>query len=410
MLKDRQELRAFREECVRAYNAYKRKILVCAGTGCVSSGSLNIYARLRELIEAKGIHCAVELEHEPESEGVALKKSGCHGFCERGPLVRIEPEGWLYTKVKVEDCDEIVEKTIVNGEHIERLAFQKNGEIYKTQEEIPFYKKQTRVVLEHCGHIDSLSVKEYLSQGGYSAFEKALFDMTPDEVIEEVSDSGLRGRGGGGFPAGRKWAQVKRQNAAQKYVVCNGDEGDPGAFMDRSIMEGDPHRMLEGMMIAGAACGATEGYIYVRAEYPLAVERLKTAIAQAKEIGLLGKNILGSGFDFVSRQVPGLEFFRQALADALLVVERQEGAEIGRIGFGQAFAHVVADDFGIAHDHGAVEGIVLAAFAGAVLDAGIEDSVDAFFQQVFDVAVDQFGRVAGRIRRNRVHRLFKERF
>ena len=298
MLKDRQELRAFREECVRAYNAYKRKILVCAGTGCVSSGSLNIYARLRELIEAKGIHCAVELEHEPESEGVALKKSGCHGFCERGPLVRIEPEGWLYTKVKVEDCDEIVEKTIVNGEHIARLAFQKNGEIYKTQEEIPFYKKQTRVVLEHCGHIDSLSVKEYLSQGGYSAFEKALFDMTPDEVIEEVSDSGLRGRGGGGFPAGRKWAQVKRQNAAQKYVVCNGDEGDPGAFMDRSIMEGDPHRMLEGMMIAGVACGATEGYIYVRAEYPLAVERLKTAIAQAKEIGLLGKNILGSGFDF----------------------------------------------------------------------------------------------------------------
>ena len=298
MLKDRQELRAFREECVRAYNAYKRKILVCAGTGCVSSGSLNIYARLRELIEAKGIHCAVELEHEPESEGVALKKSGCHGFCERGPLVRIEPEGWLYTKVKVEDCDEIVEKTIMNGEHIERLAFQKNGEIYKTQEEIPFYKKQTRVVLEHCGHIDSLSVKEYLSQGGYSAFEKALFDMTPDEVIEEVSDSGLRGRGGGGFPAGRKWAQVKRQNAAQKYVVCNGDEGDPGAFMDRSIMEGDPHRMLEGMMIAGVACGATEGYIYVRAEYPLAVERLKTAIAQAKEIGLLGKNILGSGFDF----------------------------------------------------------------------------------------------------------------
>ena len=298
MLKDRQELRAFREECVRAYNAYKRKILVCAGTGCVSSGSLNIYARLRELIEAKGIHCAVELEHEPESEGVALKKSGCHGFCERGPLVRIEPEGWLYTKVKVEDCEEIVEKTIVNGEHIERLAFQKNGEIYKTQEEIPFYKKQTRVVLEHCGHIDSLSVKEYLSQGGYSAFEKALFDMTPDEVIEEMSDSGLRGRGGGGFPAGRKWAQVKRQNAAQKYVVCNGDEGDPGAFMDRSIMEGDPHRMLEGMMIAGVACGATEGYIYVRAEYPLAVERLKTAIAQAKEIGLLGKNILGSGFDF----------------------------------------------------------------------------------------------------------------
>lgn len=298
MLKDRQELKAFREECVKAYNAYKRKILVCAGTGCVSSGSLYIYDKLKELIEAKGIHCSVELEHEPESEGVALKKSGCHGFCERGPLVRIEPEGWLYTKVKVEDCEEIVEKTIVNGEHIERLAFQKNGEVFKTQEEIPFYKKQTRVVLEHCGHIDSLSVKEYLSQGGYSGFEKALFDMTRDEVIEEVSESGLRGRGGGGFPAGRKWAQVRRQSAPQKYVVCNGDEGDPGAFMDRSIMEGDPHRMLEGMMIAGAACGATEGYIYVRAEYPLAVSRLQTAIEQAREIGLLGKDILGSGFDF----------------------------------------------------------------------------------------------------------------
>lgn len=298
MLKDRQELKAFREECVKAYNAYKRKILVCAGTGCVSSGSLHIYDKLKELIEAKGIHCAVELEHEPESDGVALKKSGCHGFCERGPLVRIEPEGWLYTKVKVEDCEEIVEKSIVNGDHIERLAFQKNGEVFKTQDEIPFYKKQTRVVLEHCGHIDSLSVKEYLSQGGYSGFEKALFDMTRDEVIEEVSESGLRGRGGGGFPAGRKWAQVRRQSAPQKYVVCNGDEGDPGAFMDRSIMEGDPHRMLEGMMIAGAACGATEGYIYVRAEYPLAVSRLQTAIEQAREIGLLGKNILGSGFDF----------------------------------------------------------------------------------------------------------------
>lgn len=298
MLKDRQELKAFREECVKAYNAYKRKILVCAGTGCVSSGSLHIYDKLKELIEAKGIHCAVELEHEPESDGVALKKSGCHGFCERGPLVRIEPEGWLYTKVKVEDCEEIVEKSIVNGEHIERLAFQKNGEVFKTQDEIPFYKKQTRVVLEHCGHIDSLSVKEYLSQGGYSGFEKALFDMTRDEVIEEVSESGLRGRGGGGFPAGRKWAQVRRQSAPQKYVVCNGDEGDPGAFMDRSIMEGDPHRMLEGMMIAGAACGATEGYIYVRAEYPLAVSRLQTAIEQAREIGLLGQNILGSGFDF----------------------------------------------------------------------------------------------------------------
>ena len=215
-----------------------------------------------------------------------------------GPLVRIEPEGYLYTKVQLSDCEEIVEKTILNNEPIDRLAYKRNGEIYRKQEEIPFYKNQTRIVLEHCGHIDALSVKEYLSIGGYTAFEKALFDMTPDDIVNEISESKLRGRGGGGFPTGKKWAQVKAQKAEQKYVVCNGDEGDPGAFMDRSIMEGDPHRMLEGMMIAAVACGATEGYIYVRAEYPLAVFRLRTAIEQAKEIGLLGKNILGSGFDF----------------------------------------------------------------------------------------------------------------
>lgn len=204
---------------------------------------------------------------------MGLKKSGCHGFCEMGPLVRIEPYGYLYTKVKPADCEEIVEKTVMRGEHIERLAYKKNGVVFKKQEEIPFYKKQTRLVLEHCGHIDATSIKEYLGIGGYAAFEKALFDMSADEIIDEITEANLRGRGGGGFPTGRKWAQVKRQKAEQKYIVCNGDEGDPGAFMDRSIMEGDPHKMLEGMMIAGAACGASEGYIYVRAEYPMAVSR-----------------------------------------------------------------------------------------------------------------------------------------
>ncbi|WP_198006162.1 NADH-ubiquinone oxidoreductase-F iron-sulfur binding region domain-containing protein [Cloacibacillus evryensis] len=215
-----------------------------------------------------------------------------------GPLVRIEPQGWLYVKVKPEDCSEIIEKTIVGGEHIARLAYAKNGEIYKKQGEIPFYKKQTRHVLEHCGHIDATSIKEYLAIGGYSAFERALFDMNGDEIVGMIEESNLRGRGGGGFPTGRKWSQVKRQNAEHKYIVCNGDEGDPGAFMDRSIMEGDPHRMLEGMMIAGLACGAQNGYIYVRAEYPMAVSRLRTAIAQAEELGLLGGDILGSGFSF----------------------------------------------------------------------------------------------------------------
>lgn len=275
-----------------------KKILVCAGTGCVSSGSLEIFDRLKSILEEKGVRCSVELEEEPHGDSVGMKKSGCHGFCEMGPLVRIEPQGWLYVKVREADCEEIVDKTIIGGEHIERLAYQKGGEVCKKQDDIPFYKKQTRLVLEHCGHIDATSIKEYLAIGGYSAFEKALFDMDGEKIVNIITESNLRGRGGGGFPAGRKWSQVRRQTDPQKYVVCNGDEGDPGAFMDRSIMEGDPHRMLEGMMIAGLACGASEGYIYVRAEYPMAVNRLKNAIAQAEELGLLGDNILGTDFSF----------------------------------------------------------------------------------------------------------------
>ena len=187
---------------------------------------------------------------------------------------------------------------MLNGEHIARLAFQKGGIVRKKQSDIPYYQKQTRIMLEHCGHIDATSIKEYIAVGGYTAFEKALFEMGPDDIVKTISDSNLRGRGGGGFPTGRKWSQVARQKSPIKYIVCNGDEGDPGAFMDCSVMEGDPHRMLEGMMIAGRACGAHDGYIYVRAEYPMAVERLKNAIAQAEEMGLLGENILGSGFDF----------------------------------------------------------------------------------------------------------------
>ncbi|MBR2473025.1 MAG: NADH-quinone oxidoreductase subunit NuoF [Clostridia bacterium] len=298
MLKNREELKAYREAAVVAYGAQAEKIIVCAGTGCVAGGSLKIYDRLKSLMEEKGLHVAVELEVDPHDESVGLKKSGCHGFCEMGPLVRIDPQGWLYTKVKIDDCEEIVEKTICKGEHIERLAYNKCDCIYKKQDEIPFYARQTRLVLEHCGKIDATSIREYIAIGGYTAYEKALFEMTADDIVGEISKSALRGRGGGGFPMGKKWEQVKRQKALPKYVVCNGDEGDPGAFMDRSIMEGDPHRMLEGMMIAGIATGASEGYIYVRAEYPLAVDRLRTAIAQAEELGLLGDNILGTGFSF----------------------------------------------------------------------------------------------------------------
>ena len=298
MLLNRQDLQNAREHYKTALEAQKKKILVCAGTGCVAGGSLEIYAELVRLIGEKGIACAVSLEKEPHDDSVGVKKSGCHGFCEMGPLVRIEPHGWLYIKVKLGDCAEIVEKSIVADEVVDRLTYRKNDQHYPTQEEIPFYKKQTRLVLEHCGHIDATSLQEYLAIGGYKAFEKALFDMSADEIVKVIDESNLRGRGGGGYPAGRKWSQVKRQKSEVKFVVCNGDEGDPGAFMDRSVMEGDPHRMLEGMMIAGIACGAAYGYIYVRAEYPLAISRLEAAIAQNRAFGLLGDNILGSGRSF----------------------------------------------------------------------------------------------------------------
>ena len=298
MLKTREDLIQIRSIYARSLERQTKRLLVCAGTGCVSSGALEIFDRLEQLLREHGTACSVELVREPHEDSVGLKKSGCHGFCEMGPLLRIEPQGWLYTRVQLSDCEEIIERTVLRGDFLERLAYQKEGRVYQKQEEIPFYQKQTRLVLDHCGQIDATSITEYLSIGGYAAFEKALFEMKADDIINEISESSLRGRGGGGFPAGRKWSQVKRQKEAQKYVVCNGDEGDPGAFMDRSIMEGDPHRMLEGMMIAGLACGASKGYIYVRAEYPMAVSRLRTAIAQATEYGLLGEKILGTEFNF----------------------------------------------------------------------------------------------------------------
>ena len=297
-LSSREELAAFRAVCKESFQCEKTKILVCGGTGCVAGGSLDIYARLQQLLTERNIPVEVELADEPNGDVVGMKKSGCHGFCEMGPLVRIEPQGWLYTKVKVDDCEEIVEKTIIGGENIERLAYKQNGVSYQKQEEIPFYKKQTRLVLQSCGHINSTSIRDYLALDGYTALEKCLFELSPEEIVQEVSLSNLRGRGGGGFLAGRKWASCAAQKETPKYIVCNGDEGDPGAFMDRSIMEGDPHRLLEGMIIAGLAIGSDQGYIYVRAEYPLAVDRLRIAIAQAEELGILGDSILGTGKGF----------------------------------------------------------------------------------------------------------------
>ena len=274
-------------------------VLVCAGTGCIASGAMKVYDYLRTTCQSRGIPVAVCLKDEAGKEGIHLKKSGCHGFCEIGPLVCIEPLDILYAHVKVENCDEIIEKTILGGEVIERLLYTQNGVSYQRRDDIPFYKNQHRVVLKNSGKSDAEDMTEYLALGGYTAFEKALFTMTGEEICREIANSGLRGRGGGGFPAGRKWESVRRHTEEPvKYIVCNGDEGDPGAFMDQGVMEGNPHSVLEGMMIAGVATGATEGYIYVRAEYPLAVKRLQIAIEKATEIGLLGDDIMGSGFSF----------------------------------------------------------------------------------------------------------------
>ena len=274
-------------------------VLVCAGTGCIASGAMKVYDYLRTTCQSRGIPVAVCLKDEAGKEGIHLKKSGCHGFCEIGPLVCIEPLDILYAHVKVEDCDEIIEKTILGGEVIERLLYTQNGVSYQRRDDIPFYKNQHRVVLKNSGKSDAEDMTEYLALGGYTAFEKALFTMTGEEICREIANSGLRGRGGGGFPAGRKWESVRRHTEEPvKYIVCNGDEGDPGAFKDQGVMEGNPHSVLEGMMIAGVATGATEGYIYVRAEYPLAVKRLQIAIEKATEIGLLGDDIMGSGFSF----------------------------------------------------------------------------------------------------------------
>ena len=294
-IENRLQLQLWREECKEKHQKEKCRILVCGGTGCLAGGSDKIYARFKEMSEGMD-HVTVKIGEEIAHPGV--KMSGCHGFCEMGPLVRIEPYNYLYLKVKLEDCEEIFEKTILRGEPVERLMYHDDHKVYETQEEIPFYAEQTRLVLKNCGHIDAEHIEEAIAAGAYESFEKAVFEMTPEAVIKSVLDSGLRGRGGAGFPTGRKWSQVAGQKEKVRYVVCNGDEGDPGAFMDRSVMEGDPHRMIEGMMIAAYAVQAHEGYIYVRAEYPLAVRRLKIAIEQAEEKGLLGDNILGTGFSF----------------------------------------------------------------------------------------------------------------
>ena len=266
----------------------KRHIVLCGGTGCLSAHSTEIMERFNALLKEKGIE-----------DKATVNQVGCFGFCSQGPFVKIYPEDTLYKMVKIEDVDEIVEKDLIGGEIVERLLYvdPKTGEKVTKQEDILFYKKQRRVALNGCGVINPEDINEAIGMGAFQGIKRAL-TMTQQEVIDEVLASGLRGRGGGGFPTGRKWQFALNVESDQKYVVCNGDEGDPGAFMDRSILEGNPLAVIEGMMIAGYAFGASEGYFYVRAEYPIAVKRLKIAIEQARAEGLLGKNILGSDFSF----------------------------------------------------------------------------------------------------------------
>ena len=294
-IENRFQLKQVRAECQAETKQEKCRVLICGGTGCLAGGSAKLYEHMKELAAE---HENVQVEIGPEIAHIGVHKSGCHGFCEMGPLMRIEPYGYLYLKVQESDCGEIFEKTVLRGQPVERLMFRQDNKVYPSEEEIPFYAKQTRLVLKNCGHIDAERIEAAIAAGAYEGLEKALFEMTPKAVIQAITDSKLRGRGGAGFPAGKKWSQVAAQKETVRYVVCNGDEGDPGAFMDRSIMEGDPHRMIEGMLIAAYAVGAQEGYIYVRAEYPIAVKRLQIAIEQAREYGMLGKDIFGTGFNF----------------------------------------------------------------------------------------------------------------
>ncbi len=272
-------------------------IRICAGTGCAASGAWKVFATFQQGLATAGRSADLSMDTDGCSAHVRVGKSGCQGFCQMGPLVTILPHNILYTRVKAEDVPEIIEKTLGRGEVIERLLYvdPSTRKTCKGTDDIPFYQRQTRYVLKGCGHLDPESIDEYLADGGYQAARKAYAEMNPEAVSRTVLESGLRGRGGGGFPTGRKWEAARVQPGPKKYVICNGDEGDPGAFMDRSVMEGNPHSVIEGLMIAARAIGADKGYLYIRAEYPLAVKRMRQAVEDAEARGILGDNVFGSG-------------------------------------------------------------------------------------------------------------------
>jgi NADH-quinone oxidoreductase subunit F len=346
------DLEAIAEERGRAMRGVARRIVICAGTGCIAGGALDVHAAFLREMEARGLPLLVELAAEdgaagaaegagaavparPEDGATLVTRSGCQGFCQMGPLVTVMPpagaadgQAILYTRVKPADVAEIVQATLVEGRPVERLLYADplTGEHCAGTEEITFYKRQTRMTLRECGRIDPEDIREYIAEGGYAAARAAWTTLSPKAICDELCASGLRGRGGAGFPTGRKWEATRAAVGDRKYVVCNGDEGDPGAFMDRSVMEGNPHSVLEGMMIAARAVGAAEGYVYVRAEYPLAVRRLRRAVEDARALGLLGRDLFGTGQAFDVQVMEGAGAFVCGEETALLAsIEGRRG-------------------------------------------------------------------------------------
>jgi NADH-quinone oxidoreductase subunit F len=282
-------LEALRKRLLKDRKKIQSTLVMCGGTGCQASRCQNVIDAVKDELDKQGL-----------AKSVSIRTTGCHGFCEQGPLMVIEPENTFYCHISPDDANEIVTKTIRDGEVVERLLYTDpvSGKQIQTEAEIPFYRAQDRHLLAQNRLVDPCSIEDYIAMGGYAAFAKALFEIAPESIVREIKDSGLRGCGGGGFPTGRKWAECRSAPGDEKYVICNADEGDPGAYMDRCVLEGNPHLVLEGMMIGALAIGALQGYVYVRNEYPLAVKHARTAIRQAREIGLLGANILGSSFSF----------------------------------------------------------------------------------------------------------------
>jgi NADH-quinone oxidoreductase subunit F len=316
-IKTPEDINRLREFLRAEEPTYVNTVAVCCGTGCLASGGHDVKEAFNREIAKQAVR-----------ENIVVKKSGCRGFCECGPIAVVGLDNIFYCRVTTDDVPEIVAETLIKGKTVERLLWEDpaTGDRCVHEADIPFYKRQGRLVLRNCGHIDPTNIEDYIRFDGYQALAKTLSDLSPETVISTIKESGLRGRGGAGFPTGRKWESSRNASGDEKYIICNGDEGDPGAFMDRSVMEGDPQSVLEGMIIAGYAVGAHKGVIYVRAEYPLAIRHLSTAIAQATDLGLLGPNILGTGFDFEIKIVKGAGAFVCGESTALVMsVEGKRG-------------------------------------------------------------------------------------